>query len=37
MFDEIRRRLPNLQVTGPPAMLQSYFIHGIKSMPCTWK
>ena len=37
MFDEIRRRLPNLEVTGPPAMLQSYFIHGIKSMPCAWK
>jgi methyl-branched lipid omega-hydroxylase len=37
MFDEIRRRLPDLEVTGPPAMLQSYFIHGIKSMPCAWK
>jgi cytochrome P450 len=37
MFDEIRRRLPALEVTGPPAMLQSYFIHGIKSMPCTWR
>jgi methyl-branched lipid omega-hydroxylase len=37
MFDEIRQRLPNLEVTGPPAMLQSYFIHGIKSMPCAWK
>jgi cytochrome P450 len=37
MFDEIRHRLPNLEVTGPPAILQSYFIHGIKSMPCAWK
>ncbi len=37
MFDEIHRRLPNLDVTGPPAMLQSQFIHGIKSMPCAWK
>ena len=37
MFDEIRRRLPDLEVTGPPAMLQSYFIHGIKTMPCAWK
>ncbi len=36
MFDEIRRRLPGLEVTGPPAMLRSYFIHGIKSMPCAW-
>jgi cytochrome P450 len=37
MFDEIHRRLPNLEVTGPPAMLESYFIHGIKSMPCAWR
>ncbi len=37
MFDEIHRRLPNLEVTGPPAMLQSYFINGIKAMPCAWR
>jgi methyl-branched lipid omega-hydroxylase len=37
MFEEIQQRLPNLEVTGPPAMLQSYFIHGIKSMPCAWR
>jgi len=37
MFEELWRRLPNLEVTGPPAMLQSDFIHGIKSMPCAWK
>ena len=36
MFEEIWKRLPNLEVTGPPAMLQSNFIHGIKSMPCAW-
>ena len=36
MFEEICRRLPDLEVTGPPAMLQSNFIHGIKSMPCAW-
>ena len=36
MFDEIRRRLPTMEVTGAPAMLQSNFIHGIKSMPCAW-
>ncbi len=36
MFDEIRRRLPNLRVTGEPAMLQSAFINGIKRMPCAW-
>ena len=36
MFDEIRRRLPNLRVTGEPAYLQSMFINGIKRMPCAW-
>ena len=34
MFDEIRRRLPNMRITGEPAMLQSAFINGIKRMPC---
>lgn len=37
MFEEIHRRLPGLEMTGPPAMLQSYFIHGIKSLPCAWR
>ncbi|HKF16399.1 MAG TPA: cytochrome P450 [Candidatus Dormibacteraeota bacterium] len=37
MFEEIWRRMPNLEVTRPPAMLQSNFIHGIKTMPCAWK
>ena len=36
MFDEIRRRLPNLQITGEPALLESSFINGIKRMPCAW-
>jgi len=36
MFDEIHRRLPDLQISGPPARLQSSFIHGIKRMPCAW-
>jgi cytochrome P450 len=36
MFDEIRRRLPDLRVTGEPAYLQSMFINGIKRMPCAW-
>jgi cytochrome P450 len=34
MFDEIRRKAPNLTVTGEPAYLQSNFINGIKRMPC---
>jgi len=37
MFDEIRRRLPYLHITGEPAYLQSNFINGIKRMPCRIK
>jgi len=37
MFDEIRRRLPHLEVVGPPTMLRSDLIHGIKRMPCAWR
>jgi cytochrome P450 len=36
MFDELFRRLPDIEVTGPPDMLQSSFIHGIKRMPCAF-
>jgi methyl-branched lipid omega-hydroxylase len=36
MFDELFRRMPDLEITGEPAMLQSSFIHGIKRMPCRW-
>jgi cytochrome P450 len=35
-FDEIRRRLPDLRVTGEPDYLQSNFINGIKRLPCAW-
>jgi methyl-branched lipid omega-hydroxylase len=35
-FDEIRRRLPNLQSTAEPDYLQSNFINGIKRLPCAW-
>ncbi len=34
MFDEIRRRTPNLRITGEPAYLQSNFINGIKRINC---
>ncbi len=34
MFDEIFKALPDLEITGPPARLQSNFINGIKRMPC---
>jgi cytochrome P450 len=36
MFEELFRRLPDLEITGEPAMLQSSFIHGIKRMPCAF-
>lgn len=36
MFGEIRRRLPDLEVTGPPAMLTSDAFNTIKRMPCAW-
>jgi len=36
MFDEIRRRLPALRTTGEPAYLESFFINGIKRLPCAW-
>ena len=36
MFDRILHRLPDLQITGPPARLQSNFINGIKRMPCAF-
>ena len=36
MFDEIRRRLPNLHVTSDPSWLQSSFINGIKHIQCAW-
>ena len=36
MFDEIRRRVPNLEITSEPAYLQSSFINGIKRMNCAW-
>jgi len=36
MFEELFRRLPDIEITGEPEMLQSSFIHGIKRMPCTF-
>jgi cytochrome P450 len=34
MFRQIFERLPDLEITGPPARLASNFVHGIKRMPC---
>jgi cytochrome P450 len=36
MFDEIRKRVPNMAITGDPAYLQSSFINGIKHLDCSW-
>jgi len=36
MFREILRRLPDLEISGPPERLRSNFIHGIKRMPCSF-
>jgi cytochrome P450 len=36
MFEELFRRLPDLEISGPPDYLQSGFIHGIKRMPCSF-
>lgn len=36
MFDVLLHRLPDIEITGPPDMLQSAFIHGIKRMPCAF-
>jgi cytochrome P450 len=37
IFDEIRKRLPKLEITSEPDYLQSAFINGIKRMRCTWR
>jgi cytochrome P450 len=33
MFEEILRRLPDIELAGRPERLRSYFINGIKRMP----
>jgi len=36
VFRQLLSRLPDLEISGAPEMLQSNFIHGIKRMPCTF-
>ena len=36
VFDELRRRLPDLVATEEPSRLRSAFIHGIKHLPVAW-
>jgi cytochrome P450 len=35
-FEELHRQIPDVEVTGEPAMLLSAFIHGIKRLPVSW-
>ena len=34
MFRELFRRLPDIEASGPPSLLQASFIHGVKHLPC---
>ncbi|BBZ76120.1 linalool 8-monooxygenase [Mycolicibacterium anyangense] len=36
VFEELRTRIPDIEVTEEPAMLLSAFIHGIKRLPVGW-
>ena len=36
LFEELFRRLPDIQLAGPPERLRSNFINGIKRMPVTF-
>jgi cytochrome P450 len=36
MFEELFRRLPDIEVSGEPELLRSNFIHGIKRMPVSF-
>jgi methyl-branched lipid omega-hydroxylase len=36
MFRELFARVPDIEATGPPAMLESNFIHGIKHLPAAF-
>ena len=34
MFRQLFQRIPDLEITGPPDRLLSFFINGLKHMPC---
>lgn len=36
VFEELRNRIPDIEVSEEPAMLLSAFIHGIKRLPVSW-
>ncbi len=33
-FEELFRRLPDIEVSGPPVFMQSMFFNGVKALPC---
>ena len=35
-FDELRNRVPDIEVAAEPEMLHSPFVHGIKRLPVEW-
>ena len=36
MFREVFKRLPDIEASGPPELLQSSFIHGVKHLPAAF-
>ena len=36
MFDEVLRRMPEMEMNGPARRLRSNFINGIKHLPVTF-
>ena len=37
MFEELLQRFPDIQLTGPPDLLRSNFINGIKHLPVRYR
>ena len=36
MFSELFERLPDIVASGPPDILDSSFVHGVKHLPATF-
>jgi cytochrome P450 len=37
LYEELRRRVPDIVAAGEPAILRSAFVHGIKRLPVAWR
>ena len=37
VFEELMRRIPDMELNGPVDRLRSNFINGIKHMPVAWR